>query len=245
MEKIVELVLKYQKDRKEEEFIKILNCFKLAINKYLCSVKLKDKEDIGQVVLFSIYVIIINFKYKEADFDEHLFNKNTLEYLIKNEFKNVNKTMNQKYITKYIKDCGEEKFIRAFYSKRLRDIFIKDYNLYCNNNAFIKKVQKTLSGIRFKYIKRTKETMSLNEIYEDDMELLDMVIDETTNIKEKPFEKYQMTIDEIVFLEKFIENNRLLSESEVAKKLGISQQAVSKRRQKIRKKYHFLRKEVN
>jgi len=75
--------------------------------------------------------------------------------------------------------------------------------------------------------------------------MINQIADESTKEKNNPLNKYKMTIDEIVFLEKFIDNNSLLSESEVAKKLGISQQAVSKRRQKIRKKYHFLRKEVN
>ena len=42
------------------------------------------------------------------------------------------------------------------------------------------------------------------------------------------------------FLFNFIENDTLLTEQEVAKKLGITQQAVNKRKKKICKKYKNL-----
>ena len=44
---------------------------------------------------------------------------------------------------------------------------------------------------------------------------------------------------ELMFLNYFIENGIQLSEQEVAKKLGISQQAVNKKKKQIIKKYEY------
>lgn len=71
------------------------------------------------------------------------------------------------------------------------------------------------------------------------------VRDKTEEYKEKDYEllkDYGMSDKEITFLKNFIDGQCILTEKEVGIKLGISQQAVNKRKKKIIEKYKNKKK---
>lgn len=82
--------------------------------------------------------------------------------------------------------------------------------------------------------------LSLDEMKDEGFELID-----NNQVKDKK-EIIDLSIlkkKEKDFIEKFIDNGKLLSERKVAKILGISQQAVNKRKKKIILKYKNILKE--
>ena len=71
------------------------------------------------------------------------------------------------------------------------------------------------------------------------------VRDKTEEYKEKDYEllkDYGISDKEITFLKNFIDGQCILTEKEVGIKLGISQQAVQKRKKKIIEKYKNKKK---
>lgn len=85
-------------------------------------------------------------------------------------------------------------------------------------------------------IKKHLNKVSLNTIVEENIELIDLVKDNqklfaNINVLEDILKK-----EEIDFISSFIEGGRILTQKEVASKLGISQQLVSYRFNKIKKK---------
>ncbi|MBQ3001320.1 MAG: sigma-70 family RNA polymerase sigma factor [Bacilli bacterium] len=244
MNKIIKQVIKFNKNQKEDAFVYITECFENLLCSFVGKADERYREDLTQELIFCLFVVIKKFNIRRYKIDTSLFIKDNLLELQKYEFKNINKVLNLDYISSFIDKYGKELLIKSFNSNYYRKKFIDEYILFCNENQFVSKVNKTFKFTTNKFCK----AIELDRKYcvrKDHEEMINQIADESTKEKNNPLNKYKMTIDEIVFLEKFIDNNSLLSESEVAKKLGISQQAVSKRRQKIRKKYHFLRKEVN
>ena len=85
-------------------------------------------------------------------------------------------------------------------------------------------------------IKKHLNKVSLNTIVEENIELIDLVKDNqklfaNINVLEDILKK-----EEIDFISSFIEGGRILTQKEAASKLGISQQLVSYRFNKIKKK---------
>lgn len=137
-------------------------------------------------------------------------------------------------------------FIRKFKIKEIEtkdnyDKFIKEnkekncnlkneFKYYCNEKQFLKYFNKIIDTTIKKYYrdnKKHKNNLSIND---------NIDISSTSNISLKDI----FLKKDYEFLFNFIENDTLLTEQEVAKKLGITQQAVNKRKKKICKKYKNL-----
>ena len=73
------------------------------------------------------------------------------------------------------------------------------------------------------------DTISLNSYVYEDIELIDTIADKSES-EYNLFEKYKFEEKEIKFLKCFLEDGRILTEAEVAKKVGITQQAVNKKK---------------
>ena len=86
-----------------------------------------------------------------------------------------------------------------------------------------------MAGITLVKEEKHENVISLNNLVDEKNELLDMIKDEKIKEKELTFSSKNLE-----FLNHFIENDRILTQKEVAKKLGISQQAVSKKIKKIK-----------
>ena len=137
-------------------------------------------------------------------------------------------------------------FIRKFKIKEIEtkdnyDKFIKEnkekncnlkneFKYYCNEKQFLKYFNKIIDTTIKKYYRDNKKhtnNLSIND---------NIDISSTSNVSLKDI----FLKKDYEFLFNFIENDTLLTEQEVAKKLGITQQAVNKRKKKIWKKYKNL-----
>ena len=81
----------------------------------------------------------------------------------------------------------------------------------------------------------TNKPISLNLLINDEIEFIDLIKDETK--KKKIFDKNLLSKKDIDFLTLFIEGDKILKGIDVARKLGITQQAVSIRLKRIKEKY--------
>ncbi|MBQ8292407.1 MAG: sigma-70 family RNA polymerase sigma factor [Bacilli bacterium] len=104
---------------------------------------------------------------------------------------------------------------------------IKEVGLDDNENQFIKYIEVTIKNIYYDYLRKDRDIL---------IENLDLIKEEknVSNFEKLLFN--ELTEKEIDFLSLFIENGKLLTDQEVANKLGISQQAVNKKRLKIYRK---------
>ena len=118
------------------------------------------------------------------------------------------------------------------YKNEINYNFEEEYNLFCNENQFRKYINLLCKNKVIDFIRKEKQEniISLNSLVNENTELLEL-------IKEKEIKdiKIQYSSKDLEFLNNFIEDNRILTQKEVAKKLGISQQAVSKKLKKIKK----------
>ena len=110
--------------------------------------------------------------------------------------------------------------------------FEEEYNLFCNENQFRKYIDLLCKNKVIDFIRKEKQEniISLNKLVDENTELLEL-------IKEKEIKdiKILYSSKDLEFLNNFIEENRILTQKEVAKKLCVSQQAVSKKLKKIKK----------
>ena len=108
--------------------------------------------------------------------------------------------------------------------------FEEEYNLFCNENQFRKYIDLLCKNKVIDFIRKEKQEniISLNKLVDENTELLEL-------IKEKEIKdiKILYSSKDLEFLNNFIEENRILTQKEVAKKLCVSQQAVSKKLKKI------------
>lgn len=206
MNKLIKNIIKYQESKEEYLFNNIIKDINYIIKKHLNKVDSNYKEDIYQEILMSIYKVINKFKIKTLNNDLTYLNNFIDKYQIKNN---------------------------------LQIDLLYEYNLFCNENQFRKYIDKTCLFIKCKYIRDNEKHLnkvSLNTIVEENIELIDLVKDNqklfaNINVLEDILKK-----EEIDFISSFIEGGRILTQKEVASKLGISQQLVSYRFNKIKKK---------
>lgn len=206
----IKLIIEYKKNENNYTFEEIVFSFKPLILKYMKKVLKYYWEDIYQELLFGLFLAI-------------------------NKFIIVDYKFNFKWIKKF-----KEKY-STLLCRKTKEMFKYEYVLFCNENQFIRYLNKSLSNIVSDFYRDYKEEfsvtiVSLNDLIYENLELID-VIPDTTYEKNSLFDKYSFTDKEINFINTFIEDRKVISEDKVAKKLGISQQAVNKKKTKIINKY--------
>ena len=122
-----------------------------------------------------------------------------------------------------------------------------EFNLFCNENQFIKYLiisfNNNVKSFNDQYRKeQPSKPISLNLMINDEIEYIDLIKDETKNFK--IFDENLLSKKDKTFLSLFFENNTILKGVEVASKLGITQQAVSIRLKRIRKKYYKIYNQI-
>ena len=143
MNHVIKLVAKYQKEKSDEIFVEIVDKLKNLIN-YYCNKANSEVDDFRQELLIKLYIITKEFKInKNSNLEINLFTKENIHLIKLKNYKNVNKIMKSKYISGFIKKYGKEVFDEAFFEKKKLKLFINEYNLFCNENQFIKYVNKT------------------------------------------------------------------------------------------------------
>lgn len=192
MNKLIKLVILYQKDFDEDLFKQIVD---LILPKVYMETKdiFNEKDDLIQEILIKIYKYLKEFKIN---------------------YKNINYN-----------------FLPNFYKKyRVEDKY--EYILFCNENQLIKYIKRICYTTKIDCIRKKVEIKSLNEVTNDDNEIIDNVIDKSTSVDIYQFEN-NLTKDEKKIAELI---RKGYTEREIGNVLGVSQQVVNRRKQKMIKK---------
>lgn len=233
MNKLIKEVLKYQKTKEDEIFNNIINEFEKVINYNVIKMPKNYREDLRQEILMAIFIAIPKFKVNKNLLDDTINDLEILEIyyeIIKNKYYDL--FIDKFHIVK----------IDVNNVKTLKNLINEFYN-FCNENQFRKYINvisnnKTIDFYRKYKIALEKEKISLNIVYDNNEEYIDKIIDEK---KQNNRESNYVSINEkdVQFLKLFYDDNKKLTEREVAKKIGVTQQAVSKRLKRIINKYNL------
>jgi len=201
---------KQEHDRLFKEVIDYINP---TITKELNSIASIIKDDIRQEILIKIFKIFINQRLTFISIEE------TKRLLKENNY----------LLSNFIKDLKGNKLSisSSIYPPEIDSIFINTFHTYVCNLMLISYIKKTIRNkldcmkkyYRYKYI-------SLN-IIKEDTELLELISDD---------KKPNKLSNDHQFLKLFISDNTILTQKEVAVKLNVSQQYISKRLSQITKK---------
>lgn len=239
----IKLVAKYQVTESEYTLELLITELRDLINHYNKKVKKFYKEDLYQELVYRLFMVIKKFKFRMIEsIDTSLFNQNTLNILEENNFKNINDIFNNKYLLGFMNKYGKELFKEACINKNKIEEFIYEFNMFSNENQFFNYLNRALYRetayfYRKNHIKENTENISLNTIVGDDIEMIDTIQDEKIDNRALIYIKDLLSDEDIKFLSNFYEGKRVLIGKEVAKKLGVTQQAVSSRFKRLRKRY--------
>lgn len=243
MNYVIKLVAKYQVTESEYILELLITELRDLINHYNKKVKKFYREDLYQELVYRLFMVIKKFKFRMIEsIDTSLFNQNTLNNLEENNFKNINDICNNKYLLGFINKYGKELFKEACINKNKIEEFIYEFNMFSNENQFYNYLNRALYRetayfYRKNHIKENTENISLNTIVGDGIEMIDTIPDEKKDNSALIYIKDLLSDEDIKFLSNFYEEKRVLLGKEVAKKLGVTQQAVSSRFKRLRKRY--------
>lgn len=243
MNYVIKLVAKYQVTESEYILELLITELRDLINHYNKKVKKFYREDLYQELVYRLFMVIKKFKFRMIEsIDTSLFNQNTLNILEENNFKNINDIFNNKYLLGFINKYGKELFKEACINKNKIEEFIYEFNMFSNENQFFNYLNRALYRetayfYRKNHIKENAENISLNTIVGDGIEMIDTIPDEKIDNRALIYIKDLLSDEDIKFLSNFYEGKRVLIGKEVAKKLGVTQQAVSSRFKRLRKRY--------
>lgn len=224
MNQLIKLVEKYQKEESDIILNLIFEKIKPMLIKYRNKVPKFYQDDLNQEMLMRTHKLIKDFKIN-SNYKIILVNEENIDYkLIENNL----------YLQKFLKIYQRETLDNSKLNQ--------EYNLFCNEKQFINCLNIRLKSTYIDFIKKNKNyinqnIISLNQINLENIEMIDAIIDDFEPIETLLLGKHNLTNDELNFILEFMEKGRILSETKVGKKLGISQQAVNKRKKKIINKY--------
>lgn len=241
MNRIIKLVIDYKESQADFIFQDLVDELTDLIDHHKRKVIVYYRDDLGQELLVCLIRVIDKFRIKiYKPINEELFNLNTLTLLIEHNYNNVNEVLNNKYVLGFIDKYGADLFNKAF--KNLNDYnnFIIEFKLFCNENQFIKYLDKSLTNqVRYfvrENIINDNKIISLNTIMSSDIEYIDLIPDiEEENKKVSDINLLDET--DRSFLNNFIKEDEILTGKEVAEILGVTQQAVSRRLKRLYKRY--------
>ena len=223
MNELIKMVIEYQSVKNEYYLKKIFLRLEKIINKKLGKVSIYYKEDLYREIENNIYLIIIKFKINYFQ---------NINIFILNNYKLISRN---KYLIKFININKEDIYKLILLDVEYKQIFLNEYNLYCNENQFLNIVKKRIESIYNNYLKtQYNEKITIASYYEN---LFIKEYKREYSLEEKLY-LYGLKEEEINLLTKFIDKGELLTQAQVAEKLRISQQAVNKRLLKIIKKYN-------
>lgn len=213
MNQLIKWIQEYQNSKEDYLFEMIVKKVEKIIYSHLRKVSKQYKDDVYQEMLMGLYRLLQTFKIREHEENADYLNNFSLAF-----------------------DEGNAK------EKNWKE----EYQYFCNEKQFIECLNKRLHSVYVDFLRRLSYEMSLeicNFDIEDDRNI--EVRDKTEEYKETDYEllkHYGMSDKEITFLKNFIDGQCILTEKAVGIKLGISQQAVHKRKKKIVEKYKNKKK---
>lgn len=226
MNKLIKKVILYQRTQDNLTFNEIIIDLRENIDIQKVKIPKKYRTDLEQELLIEIYKGIINYKPKNQ-----IISNNT----------NIDE------IDELYSRIIENKYFESFKNKYKIDSYkskikiINEFYLFYNENQFKNYINKICERTRIDFYRTYKikdeiKIISLNLMNDDNDELLNHIIDPSTLPKRDLMNYELLTSEDISFLNILYKDNIKLTQCEIAKMLGISQQAVSKRLNKIKNK---------
>ncbi len=245
MLKIIELIIEYKETRSEKSASEIIKIILPMINNKVKNIRLDYREDVIQELKMNLFSIIEIAVFKDIDFPNELFTLNNLKYLQKENFspQALIKIFNNKYIKNFIDETGIDFLEKVFLNNEFYESFIKTFIKFNFRNQFFYLLEKRFDTVIAGFYRKnadyfSKEQVILNRETDEGDEYIDLIPNSTQN--KISFEKLGMSKKDIEFLNLFIDGDKVYSQTEVAKRLGTSQQYISKRIREIRDKYKHL-----
>lgn len=250
MNYVIKLVAQYQVTKSENIFELLIIKLTNLINYYIRKIPKFYREDLYQELIYNLYRVIKKFELKSMlNFDYSQFNSKTLNDLEKSNFKNINLVFKNKYLLGFIDKYGNYLVKNACLNENKIEEFINEFNLFSNENQFFDYLNKsfyreTAYFYRKHHIKENDDLISLNTIIADGIEIIDTISDINDKIENLNWNDI-LSKEDGLFISLFYDGKRILTEKEVAKKLGVTQQAVSSRLKRVKKRYLKKIKENN
>ncbi|MEI3527379.1 MAG: hypothetical protein V8R15_04955 [Bacilli bacterium] len=213
MNQLIKWIQEYQNTKEDYLFEIIVKKVEKIIYSHLQKISKQYKDDVYQEMLMGLYRLLQTFEIREYEENADYLNN----------------------------------FFLAFDEESIKEEnWRQEYQYFCNEKQFIECLNKRLHYVYVDFLRRLSYEMSLeicNFDIGDDRNI--EVRDKTEEYKENDYEllkNYGLSDKEITFLKNFIDEQCILTEKEVGIKLGISQQAVHKRKKKIIEKYKNKKK---
>lgn len=199
MNKLIKLVILYQKDTKNEIFKEIVESLTPMIRSFIKSIPILYQDDVYQEIIMLLDKAIKKFKTDNINID--------YKYLDNFKIKYPDIESNLDY----------------------------EYRLFCKENQLINYFKKICNSCINDFYRQNKiKHISLNQKNKNQIELLDLIKDNEIN-EFSLYETYDLLEEEYQLLCLMLNKNKY-TQKQIGQILGISQQAVNKRIQKLRKK---------
>lgn len=245
MFEIIDWILFFQDTRQEEYLRRILDQVKPLMYKKSQKIDMYFREDIIQEFMVGTVQVVNRIQIFENKLDSQYFTRDNLCMILQSNYeeKMVSHIFHNPYLYEFIGMVGKDFFEQAFVDKHA---FQELNHLFMKSNAqhqFFSILKKRFDSIIAQFYRRNAlylnmEVKSLNRMNVKGKENLED-IEDPSYIKQNTFDAYDFTEEEIGFLKLFIEDNIILTQQQVAKRLGASQQYVSKKLNQIKKKYKY------
>lgn len=250
MNKLIKLILQYKEYKNCNEysneviFEDIYIELEYLIKSYVCKVTINNRDDFNQKLLSVLYRVLQVFELK-----------NNIDYEIVKSIKiskiynidDIIKIYDNKYFNAFVSKYKLELYEFDFQNVNYIDLLFYEFNLFCNENQFIKYLNVSLKrkvySFNSQYRKeQLNKPISLNIMINDEIEYIDLINDEIKSFHK--FDESLLSKRDKKFLSLFFENDEKLKGVEVANKLGVTQQAVSVRLKRIREKYFKMYNQI-
>lgn len=244
MNYVIKLVAEYQENKSDLIFEDLANELKDTINGHRNRVPQFYRDDFHQELLECLLNVVTRFNIKTIkNIPISLFNDKNLELLVKHNFKNISEVLNNKYLLGFTEKYGNDLLMQAFQNNDKLIFFLNEFELFCNENQFMKYINTSFDRkvkLFYRELKKDEKNkcISLNINVIDEIELLDLISVEASNEDVKLFyDETLLSEDNKRFLNLFIEEGNIITGKKVVTKLNITQQAVSSRLKRLKKKY--------
>lgn len=244
MNYIIKLVIEYQACKSDLIFEDLVNELADSINGYKNKIPKYYRDDFKQELWECLFKVVNRFSIKRIKtISISLFNKENFKLLERFEFKNVNEVLRNKYVSGFIEKYGRELLVSAFKNDDKLILFLSEFELFCNENQFIKYLNITFDRkvkLFYRDLKKNEDIkcISLNLNIANEIELLDLIPEEKADEEiELFYDDTLLSNNDKMFLELFKEDDKIITGKDVANKLNITQQAVSSRLKRLKKRY--------
>jgi len=210
MNRLIKMVLCCKLSFKDELFNKIMLMLDKKIEYYVKDIETDDRDDVIQNIINKIYKLIHEFKMIDIDLEYIEFIKEF--YKLKNNNETLIISLKNFYF------AYEDNIDIIF---NMNELYY-EYNLYCNENQFKKYINKLCENSVNDYYREKNRNFQIYNLYND---LISMHND---------LNKPKINRKDLEFINMFYNEDKRINEVEVSKKLGVSKQAINKRKKELK-----------